>query len=372
MTVARTDVPLTINGELDERQLWHVTGREIALGCTRCIDQNLCGGLSASVDLFSCLDLCCGKPESCKKFACPNSQERYSKLLNEVGGFALRPYKRPVVQPKALPFYVPYMQDAGCLAGPVSLPIVAVSLYTLIDPNTGLARFRSKREVLEHYKIGNRAKLVITATHKDKFVERFWSSMRPKDTAESLRRLRPAIVGTPNFSMHLGAPRHDNMLSMSRIAECFEAFAAARLPVALHVNGRTSRDFERWAEYLRASPDVRTITYEFGTQSKSSLRRAWHAEQLAELASNVPRELTLMLRAGSAHIAELSSVFSRIVLIDTNPNMQAKFRKQASLVAGRVEWSQQETDEGEPVDELLSRNVVVCRRVARSQVQCAT
>jgi hypothetical protein len=265
----------------------------------------------------------------------------------------------------AVPEYVPYVFDAGDLAGPLPLATVAISLYALINHRSGLAKFSSRQEMLERFKIDPNARVVITATGPDRRVENFWHIMRSKKTAESLRRLRPSLIATPNFSMHANTGRHDNTLSMSRIAYCFEAFSAAGLPVALHANGRADFDFKRWADYLNESPGIYAVSYEMGTIGKSSVRRAWHAQRLIDLAQNVQRPLTLLLRGGAVHIPALLQAFSRVIHVDTSPHMKAKKRQSASRLRGRMTWTQSLTGPGETIDELFLHNVRVRRRAIR-------
>jgi hypothetical protein len=365
MAGAAKATALTIERKLADPDLWYQDGREVSLGCVGCPEEEWCGGLSTEAGLFNCMELCCGKPDVCEQYACPR-QDRYSALVNEVGGFDLAPYRQPVAQPPALPSYVPFMQDWYVLRGPIAAQAVAVSLFDLLDTKTGLAKFGSKREVLERFKISPTAKLVITSTDKDRLVENAWWAMRPKDTAESIRKLHPAIVTTPNFSMHINAPRHDNLVSMARIAACFEEFAAAGLPVALHVNARTPTDFARWTEYLVASNGIGLISYEMGTIGGSNKRRAWHAARLVELARDVPRPLTLLIRGGSVHLGELGEAFDRVIVSDTNPHMKAKKRQRASMLDGRVVWSPSPTAPGETIDALLLRNMAVCSCYVRS------
>lgn len=365
MAGAAKATALTVDRKLADPDLWYQDGREVSLGCVDCPEEPWCGGLSTEAGLFNCMELCCGKPDVCERYACPR-QDRYSALVNEVGGFDLTPYRQPVATPPTLPSYIPFMQDWYVLRGPIAAPAVAVSLFDLLDIKTGLAKFGSKREVLQRFKINPAAKLVITSTDKDRLVENVWWAMRPKDTAESIRRLHPAIVTTPNFSMHINAPRHDNLVSMARIAACFEEFAAAGLPVALHVNARTTTDFARWTEYLMGSHGIGLISYEMGTIGGSNKRRAWHAARLVELARAVPRPLTLLIRGGTAHLGELGEAFHRVIVSDTNPHMKAKKRQRASMEDGRVVWRTHHTAPGETIDALLIENVAVCRRAVRS------
>lgn len=373
MNQPQEPTPLTVHGKkLADPSLWHQPGEEIKLGCSNCPELRHCGGLSITAPAFSCMDLCCGAPASCRRYVCP-AQRRYSTLVNEAGGLDLRPYKGRVAPMLSLPEYVPCILDAGDLAGPLPLSVVALSLYAMIDSKSGLPRFDSRQDLLARFKISPDARIVITATGKDRDVERFWHVFRAKKTAEILRLLRLALIATPNFSMHADTVRHDNLVSMARIASCFEEFAAAGLPTAVHVNGRTPHDFARWIAYLNASPSIYAVSYEMGTIGRSAPRRAWHAAQLAELARSVQRPLSLLLRGGFQHIPELSEAFARVIAVDTSANMKAKMRQSARRVGGRLVWSACPTPAGQPIDELVLHNVRVCgrsvRQNARSQVQ---
>lgn len=361
-----TVTPITVRGKLTDPSLWYQEAREVHLGCSDCAERDLCGGLSIGAPVHNCLDLCCGNPGSCKSFACPLDTKRYATLVNEVGGLKLRPHGQSVAPMLALPDYVPAVLDAGSLAGPLHIPVIAISLYSVIDRRTGLAKFASRRELLAAFKIYSDARVVLTATAEDALVERFWEIRQPKATAASIKRLRPALIATPNFSMHVQTVRHDNLLSMARIADCFEDFASAGLPVALHVNGRTPRDFERWAAYLNASPAVSLLAYEMGTMGRSSVRRAWHAEQLIRLTQRVNRPLTLLIRGGIEHLAVLSTAFHRVVWTDTTAHMKAKMRQAAVSSPGNISWVPSPTSTGQPIDDLFLHNIRVFQRAARA------
>ena len=363
------NVPVSINvrGKRADPSLWFREGTEIALGCSRCPEQSVCGGMAIQAEAFDCMDLCCGEPKTCRRYVCPN-QSRYSKLVNEVGGFDLKPYRHSVSQMGTIPSYIPYLLDRGDIHGPLTVPVVALSLYSIIHHRTGVAKFHSRQELVEHFRLDPHTRVVITSTGKDRSVENFWHVLRLRKTAESISRLQPLLVATPNFSMHVDTVRHDNMLSMSRISYCFEAFAGAGLPVALHVNGRTPRDFARWADYLSKSPGIYAVSYELGTVGGSHTRRSWHVQKLAELASRVDRPLTLLLRAGGGHVASLAKSFSRVVLVDSTPHMKAKNRQSAFRLRGVLDWEKSPTAPGESIDALLLHNVRVCRRAIHANV----
>ncbi len=368
MTTAsqETFTPPRVRKRLAAPSLWHQAGNEVKLGCIKCPELEICGGLGVEAPVFDCMSLCCGSPATCERYACPQNPKKYSKLVSEVGGLELRPYRRQVARTRLLPNYIPFLLDTGSLRGPLPLSTVAISLYSVVEKRTGLAKFQSRDEMLARFKLRKTTRVVLFGTGGDRHVEPFWHCLAPKKTAESLKQLRPALVTTPNFSMHADGPRHDNLVSMARIAACFEELAAVGLPVALHVNGRTPRDFERWTEYLIASPGVCTVAYEMGTMGRSPRRREWHAQQLIALAQNVRRPLTIVIRAGSECLRPLASAFDRVVYLDTSANMKAKYRFAGRCNDGKLSWIASPTAAGEPIDDLFLANVRACWRAARS------
>ena len=49
-----------------ERRLWHDgTRRTPSMGCAKCPDHEVCGGLQVGDALFDCLGLCCHNPTDC-------------------------------------------------------------------------------------------------------------------------------------------------------------------------------------------------------------------------------------------------------------------------------------------------------------------
>ncbi len=156
MTKNTTVTQLTVRSKRVDQSLWHRSGEEISLGCSRCPERSFCDGLSIRAGAFDCLAFCCGEPKTCRKYVCPH-QKRYSTLVNEVGGFTLVPYRRPVTPMGALPEYVPFIFDAGNLNGPLPLTTVAISLYSIIDHRTGIAKFSSRAEMLERFKVNHDA-----------------------------------------------------------------------------------------------------------------------------------------------------------------------------------------------------------------------
>jgi hypothetical protein len=345
-------------------EYWHRASDAIALGCAGCPERWHCGGLSINAPIFNCLDLCCKEPDKCTRYICPQQPDRYSVAVTEVGGFTLVPHRGRIRAPKRLPSYVPCLMDRGSLAGPLDLPVVAISLYRILNTETGLPRFESRSALLRHYRVHGDSRLVITATGKDRDLERFWTGLSPRASADALNALEPDLIATPNFSLHCDTVRHDNLVSMSRIAYCFSAFANAGLRTALHVNGRTPHDFSRWAKYVNASPGIRTLAYEFGTGGKSLERQTWHVDQLVALAASAGRPLDIIVQGGWRFLPTLASVFRQVTFLDTTALMKARHRQIADMAGNAMAWESQPTAPGDCIDSLFVHNV----RMRRSAV----
>jgi hypothetical protein len=92
-----------------EHRLWHDELRNtLSLGCVRCPERGICGGLSIAAGLMNCLDLCCGKPDRCDK-PCRNNPD-YALRVREVGTLSLDNVPRAAVLPSPkLPLVVPVL-----------------------------------------------------------------------------------------------------------------------------------------------------------------------------------------------------------------------------------------------------------------------
>src|SRR5690349_6906121 len=116
------------------RRLAHRTELPMALGCSTCPDQALCGGLKTDEVFFDCQNLCrCNDEE---RLACPHVCQskplEYARRLREVNTFDFRTIgPAPRVPPPDLPALVPWIDGRGCLTGGLSLPAVAVPLRRL-------------------------------------------------------------------------------------------------------------------------------------------------------------------------------------------------------------------------------------------------
>jgi hypothetical protein len=93
-----------------ERRLWHDGTRHTpSMGCARCPDHDICGGLQVGDAVFDCLGFCCHSAEDCDA-VCRNKPEEFARRVREVGGFSFEnvPRAQQLAAPP-LPALVPLL-----------------------------------------------------------------------------------------------------------------------------------------------------------------------------------------------------------------------------------------------------------------------
>lgn len=360
MLTTQSDNPQAIRARLRRRLHRHRDNPRLptAMGCTVCPQYQECGGLHTPRKQFDCLSLCCGKPEGCTK-VCRRNVERYTEQVREIDGFALENVPRSLALTcEPLPQFIPILYHKGRRKRVANNAAVALPLYALFDKRTGAPKFGSRQALCEAYGIGSEVQIVLTGTDQDPPIERWWryGTMRRSEAIANLRLLGVQLVTTPNYSLFPNVPRWDDLHSMKRIALMQAELASGGVPAALHVNGRTERDFERWGQYLAGRPEVTHIAYEFGTGAGHPDRMPQHLEWLSKLSRAAGRRLTLVVRGGSAALPQLAQSFD-IIFLDTDVFMRSMNRQRAAHAGNlRLRWEATPTERGEPLDDLFDRN----------------
>lgn len=343
-----------------ERRLWDQPNLTPSLGCYVCKQFGECGGLHTASQLMDCTGLCCGEPEGCTK-VCKAKPGDFVSRVREIGGFDLGATPRaPELPLPPLPAMVPLFFHGGRRQEVYSGGAVALPLYNLLRRTDGEPKFSNRSELCAAFKIADDATIILTGTAQDPPLERWWryGDERGREIIASLRALGVALVSTPNFSLFANAPRWDDLHSMKRIALTYAQFVQSGMPTALHVNGRTERDFERWATFLQARPEVTMLAYEFGTGAGRAGRATLHAGWLIKLAQAVDRPLHLMMRGGLDVLPRLAEHFGSVTLIETSAFMKTQHRQRA-IASGNAAWGWEPapTAVGEPLDHLLLHNI---------------
>lgn len=353
------------------RVLWQDERRHTpSLGCRGCPEFGVCGGLRVAARLFSCLDLCRCAPGACSTGSvCRRSPASFAERFREVGGFDLENLPRiaPVAAPE-LPAVAPVIYHGRRRIGGFRPPAAAIPLHDVVAWKDGAPRHGAGPELRAAFGLAPDVPLVLSGTAKDPTVERWWSHEAPRRRA-AIAELRATagdiLVTVPNFSLFRDVPRWDDLHAMKRIAIAWWEFTEGGVPAALHLNARTERDYERWARFAAARPEVTHVAFEFGTSAGQPGRREWHAGQLAGFAAAVGRPVHLVVRGGLAVLEQLSTAFSRVTMLDTSAFMKAMMRRRL-VPAGdaRLEGVSAPTAPGAPLDGLLEANARAVRDAA--------
>ena len=130
----------------------------------------------------------------------------------------------------------------------------------------------------------------------------------------------------------MDVPRHDNLYNLKRIGVAWHESVDCGLPSALHLNGRTERDDERLALFIRQRAEVTDVAFEFKTGGAWRGRSAFHQRHLAEIGRKSGRPLRMLLVGGLTAIPVLARAYAKLTYIDTNAFMKAMYRQK--LIAG--------------------------------------
>ncbi|RTL50058.1 MAG: hypothetical protein EKK40_13770 [Bradyrhizobiaceae bacterium] len=334
----------------------------MALGCVGCPDLGTCGGIRKKQHAFSCLDDCCGKPDTCDGM-CPNNTLGFRDRMREVNGLELGNILRaaPCAAP-VLPSYIPYIYHGNRRAAPLDIAAVALPLRRFYRPD-GRPRFTSRAEVEATFGIAPYTQLVLIGSGRDAAIEAWWrlSEIRVPLLAE-FRALGIAMITGPNYSMFTDEVRYNDMHAMKRIGMTWQEIVGAGIPGAYHLNARTPHDYRRLATFIAARPEVTDVAFEFKTGAAWRTRLHFHLAELAQLPGRVARPLHFVMIGGMTAIPALARAFSRVTYIDTSAFMNAVHRQRLYLNnEGKMKKISELTLMGQPVDDLLVENIATMR-----------
>lgn len=305
-----------------------------ALYCGICCLKPECGGLHCKASPLSCDEFCCGGSEDCT-IVC-RSHPDFLEQISEVGGLSLT--NLPHVSGPAVCLtrdIVPLIYHGSKRGSRFWSRHIALRLADLIDFERGRARYRTRDHLCDAFKIDPSCGILLTGVDHDPVIERIWrlEGRRPA-VFRDLARIGIDCATTPNFSMILDVPRTDNLHSMKRIAIVYQEMCEAGLPTALHVNGRTERDFGRWGEFLAARPYIDALAYEFITGSGMSSRLPMHLSWLNKMISGLSRRVTFVVR-GNPRCLDLLPSDCVPVYIETTSFVKTVKRQEPVRVGNR-------------------------------------
>jgi len=310
--------------------------------------------------LFDCLDLCrCEKPSRCDN-VCRNNPF-YVDRIREIHGFLFDGIPTTIaLSAPELPEIVPMLYHGSSRVRRTRLPALALSLYEMVDRNTGTPRFESRSHLSEAFQVEEGGTIILSGTDRDRPLEAWWAfgEKKRRTLIRHFRDMGVALATPPNYSLFTDAPRWTDLHAMKRIALAHHEFLVEGMPSALHVNGRTETDFFRWAKYLRDHPEINVLSYEFTTGAGCKGRREQHISWLSGLARDVARPLRMVLRGAGEIVPQLRASFDSITLIDTTAFVKTIKRQRAFLSgAAAITWHLEPTAVGAPLDDLFDHNL---------------
>ncbi len=334
------------------------------MGCLTCLERDRCGGIHTDAGIFDCHDLCTCADKSKCDMVCRFNRRLFVARMCEVRGLDLHttPRTRANGVP-TMPMVVPFVDHRYSRAAVLDEPMVALSLYRLVNFATGKLHVTSRAELAGRFLIPEAVQVIVSGVDKDGPIERWWESKDRGSLLSSLNELGITLATTPNYSVLTDVPRTDNLYAMKRILLAWTEMASAGIATALHVNGRTEHDYLRWSDLIAERPEIEILAFEFATGCGRAERIDWHVNQLCGLADRVGRPLAIVVRGGGRKLEELRQNFAQVTLVETEAFARAIRRRRACLTeAGRLEWAESPTPVGAPIDDLLAHNVILVRK----------
>lgn len=325
-----------------------------SLGCFGCRHLKFCGGLHVKEALYDCYALCCGSPESCEA-VCEKKPKDYIERHREIQGFDLNTVPRSSILPSPeLPGHIPLLYHGTRRTSAFDAHAVCLSLSRVLPH---LNKMSSPSDLASHFSFRLGTKVIVTGVDRDPEIERWWGKgMRRRNLIQRLKAVGVSLVTTPNYSLFTNRPRTDDMHSMKRIALVHDEFQSEGLVSALHINARTEKDWNRWADYVSRREEISHVAVEFGTGARFKDRSSWHIEQLKSFAEKVNRPLSLVVRGAVRFHGTISDSFEELIWVDSGVFMKTQMRQRAVFDGKTVSWFSDHSIPGEPIDGLFQRN----------------
>ena len=334
-----------------------------SLGCSRCVDLLLCGGLHCAASAYDCTSYCCGNPDKCD-IVCQRNPT-FVDRVREVAGFDLLSLPRTrATRFPSTPSSVPIVYAKGVRQAPFNPGFAAVEFHQLLDRKTLGLKFASTQKLADWFGLDPATKIIASGTAKDRALERWWSlGARRREVLGQLAQIVVAATA-PNFSVFSDVPRWDNFHAMKRIAICWQEMLDAGVPCALHVNARAHRDWERWTAFVASRDEIDAIAYEFATGA--STRLGYHVDELRHLADRVKRPLKLITRGGLTELPKLRESYAEVSMLDSTTYMKTVNRKFAVIREnGATYWQDAADRPAVNLTELMEHNHLSMLRLTR-------
>lgn len=288
----------------------------------------------------------------------------FARRFNEVRGFGLEnvPRKPTPALPK-LPSMVTILEGQVAQRRPVELEYAAIPLTRALTGRGRKTRAKTAAELKRDHGVLAKTGWVLTGIEDDRYVERSWGLSNLRTAFKAMTEAGAIFATSPNYSLYLDSPRQDNLHAIKRIAWMWYAMNEAGLPTALHINGRTDFDFERWAEFISARPEVTSIAFEFLTGAKQGADAERYIARLAALRARVARPLLIVVRGAAEYARRLERFFDQVLWLDATPYFRAMHRQEPTFGADEVlRYRPRQGNPDAPVGALFKRLVSAAER----------
>jgi hypothetical protein len=345
--------------------------RFAATPCSACSELKVCGGLESDNSLFGCLSRCQTIGKCRTDWVCPCRLDEYVQRKQEVDGFEFRLNETLHGPQLRMPVYIPKIHHKYRRVSEPSVEFVAISTFSVfkLSSNQYASRFASPKAFRQELRVREDANVLLLSIAKDFILEPFWR--HHKEAAPKLTKLNLMGITVPNFSFFNDAPRYHTLYNRKRMVLAAECLSSAGVPVVPHLNAENSTDWDFWESLLREQPHLRYVVKEFKTGNSNREKGIRAIHQLEDLQQKIGRPLHPILVSASQFVEVAAKVFSHFTIIDSAPAMRAINRIRLSVRGDRLVEHAVRTDLGEPVDNLLEKNIQACKSSLVRRIQVA-
>jgi hypothetical protein len=131
----------------------------------------------------------------------------------------------------------------------------------------------------------------------------------------------------------------------------------AGVSVAPNLSAVMPADWDFWSGFLRDNPQLVHVAVNFQTGYRSRKEGMKAIDRVVRMQDEIGRGLSLILVGGGQYVKDVAGRLASFTLIDSQPFKQSLYRKQFRPVGNRRRWDDTWTMQGQPVDEIMQKNV---------------
>ena len=333
-----------------------------AVGCNECAFKLDCGGLEDEASsLWGYFTECVvqSKLTVCD-MTCPNNPQLFSDRMRELEGNFRLTSKALKTLVRSLPAYIPKIHNGSGRIQQLSEKIVVVPIHELLTKSGAniSCRFTSAEEVRQFFRLSAKTDYIITCISVDADVEMVWEGLKYQGLSESIARLKPVAVITPNFSFFIqDVPRTHTIYNRKRIHMAARYLSDSGCRVILPLSAGNRNDWEIWYRFLIENPKMKYVAKEFQTGLKNPELALQAIQDLSKIQDLLMRPIHPIAFGGEKYSPILKKHFDNFTVIDSRAFMTAVNRRAISYPLGKYSERFSPTAPGESIDLLLDANI---------------